>query len=226
MVKVKRREFLVGTASVAAVVALAAKEEKLTDGGFAKVDPPGVPDRKMPLVPPGAGGYARFARQCVGCQLCVTQCPNSVLRPLKKGIPGVPLGVLQPVMGFERGYCRPECTRCSAVCPAGAIKFVTPEQKRGIRVGHAVWNKNLCLAANEGVSCHACEWHCLGKAIKLVPMDPTDKASPKVPQVNETMCIGCGACEHVCPARPKPAISVEGLEVHGEVRPTSVETEK
>ena len=63
MVKVKRREFLVGAASVAAVAALAAKEEKLTDGGFAKVDPPGIPDRKMPLVPPGAGGYASFARQ-------------------------------------------------------------------------------------------------------------------------------------------------------------------
>jgi ferredoxin len=28
---------------------------------------------------------------------------------------------MQPIMSFERGYCRPECTRCSEVCPTGAI---------------------------------------------------------------------------------------------------------
>ena len=226
MVKVKRRDFLVGAATAAVVTALAEREEKLTDGGFAKVEPPGVPDRKMPLVPPGAGGYASYARKCVGCQLCVKQCPNLVLRPLKKGIPGVPVGLMQPVMGFERGYCRPECTRCSEVCPAGALTYVAPEKKRSIQIGHAVWNKALCVAANEGVSCHACEWHCLGNAIKLEPMDPADKNSPKVPQVNEKKCIGCGACEHVCPARPKPAISVEGLDRHGKVQLTSEEVEK
>ena len=28
------------------------------------------------------------------------------------------------------------------------------------------------------------------------------------PETNPHICIGCGACEHVCPARPKKAIIV------------------
>ena len=35
-----------------------------------------------------------------------------------------------------------------------------------------------------------------------------------IPSVNETLCIGCGACEHLCPVRPVSAIQVEGHEVH------------
>ena len=212
MVEVNRRGFL-ASAATAAIAALA-EDEKLTDGGYAEVTLPGLPTRKTPLVPPGAGGLESFARRCVGCQLCVTQCPNQVLRPLKARHPGAPLGLMQPVMGFEHGYCRPECTACGDVCPAGAIRQLAPQQKKSVHVGRAVWNKDLCLAATEGVACHACERHCLGNAITLVPMDAGDKASPKVPKVDEAKCIGCGACEHLCPARPLPAMVVEGLVRH------------
>ena len=38
----------------------------------------------------------------------------------------------------------------------------------------------------------------------------------KVPAVNPEQCIGCGACEFHCPARPVSAIYVEGHEVHKE----------
>ena len=212
MVQVNRRGFLASAATVA-VVALA-EDEKLTDGGYAEVTPPGAPARATPLVPPGADGVEGFARRCVGCQLCVTQCPNQVLRPLKARHPGAPLAMIQPVMGFEQGYCRHECTACGDVCPAGAIRRLTPQQKKTVRVGHAVWNKDLCLAAAEGVTCHACERHCLGNAIALVPLDRKDKKSPKVPKVDEAKCIGCGVCEHLCPARPMPAMVVEGLARH------------
>ena len=41
-----------------------------------------------------------------------------------------------------------------------------------------------------------------------------EKARLKIPVVNEEMCIGCGACENLCPSRPFPAIYVEGHEVH------------
>ena len=150
MVEVNRRGFL-ATAATAAVAALA-EDEKLTDGGYADVSLPGVPTRTTPLVPPGAEGLEIFARRCVGCQLCVAQCPNLVLRPLPKRYPGAPLEAMQPVMGFERGYCRPECTACGDVCPAGAIRGLLPRQKKSIRIGHAVWNKELCLAAAEGVA--------------------------------------------------------------------------
>ena len=31
---------------------------------------------------------------------------------------------MQPEMSFERGYCRPECTKCAEVCPTGARQLV------------------------------------------------------------------------------------------------------
>lgn len=220
MVEVNRRGFLTAAATVA--VAAMADDEKLTDGGLADVALPGVPSRTTPLVPPGADGIDSFARRCVGCQLCVTQCPNHVLRPLAKRHPGAPLEAMQPVMGFERGYCRPECTACGDVCPAGAIRRLSPQQKKKVRAGHAVWNKDLCLAASEGVTCHACERHCLGNAITLVPVNPKSKKSPMVPKIDESKCIGCGACEHLCPARPMPAITVEGLPRHATARDSVV----
>jgi Fe-S-cluster-containing hydrogenase component 2 len=51
----------------------------------------------------------------------------------------------------------------------------------------------------------------------MVSSDPEDESSPEIPVVNEARCIGCGACEYLCPARPFSAIYVEGHEVHKEV---------
>ena len=34
------------------------------------------------------------------------------------------------------------------------------------------------------------------------------------PETNTDICIGCGACEHVCPAIPEKAIIIEGNEIH------------
>jgi len=35
-----------------------------------------------------------------------------------------------------------------------------------------------------------------------------------VPTIAEAQCIGCGACEFLCPARPVSAITVRGNSVH------------
>jgi formate hydrogenlyase subunit 6/NADH:ubiquinone oxidoreductase subunit I len=43
------------------------------------------------------------------------------------------------------------------------------------------------------------------------------KRSPKIPVIDIERCIGCGACEHLCPARPFSAIYVEGHERHKEL---------
>ncbi len=153
-----------------------------------------------------------MARHCTGCQLCVAQCPNQVLRPATDLT-----HMMQPVMSYERGYCRPECTRCSEVCPTGAIKPITPEVKSSTQMGHAVWIKKNCIPLTDGVECGNCARHCPVGAIEMVPSDPDDDASAYVPAVNESRCIGCGACENLCPARPFPAIYVEGHEVHKEV---------
>ena len=207
MVEVNRRGFLIGAGLTAA--AAVAGDEKVMDGGLAATFRPGVPTREVPLVPPGSGSLAEFSKRCVGCQLCVQQCPNLVLRPstsLRR--------FMQPEMGFDRGYCRPECTRCGEVCPAGAIRRMKAEKKRLVHVGRAVWHRDRCIAAQEGVNCNACLWHCPAEAIKLVPMDEANPKSAKVPVVDAEKCLGCGACEHLCPARPMPAMTVEGLKEH------------
>lgn len=218
MEAVTRRGFIAvaGTGAVFGAAMTDGNDDKINDGGFAEVTPPGVVKRETYIVPPGARGHRNFALRCVGCQLCVNVCPNNVLRPSKD-----PSRLFQPEMGFELGYCRPECVKCGEVCPAGAIRPITPAEKRNIHFGQAVWHPDICIAAQEGVNCSACESHCPVKAIVRVPMDDKDANSPKIPVVDKTRCIGCGACEQLCPARPMPAMTVEGLVQHHEVRPMS-----
>jgi formate hydrogenlyase subunit 6/NADH:ubiquinone oxidoreductase subunit I len=49
-------------------------------------------------------------------------------------------------------------------------------------------------------------------AILRVQLDANDEKSLKIPVVDVERCIGCGACENLCPARPFSAIYVEGIE--------------
>ena len=121
---------------------------------------------------------------------------------------------MQPEMSYERGYCRPECTKCSEVCPAGAILPVTAAEKSSVQIGHAVWIRANCVPLTDGVDCGNCARHCPSEAITMVPSDTADPYSPKIPVVNTERCIGCGACENLCPARPFSAIYVEGHERH------------
>lgn len=218
METVTRRGFLAvaGSGAVFGATLNEAADDKLTDGGIADVTPPGVAERETCIVPPGATGHRNFSTRCVGCQLCVEVCPNNVLRPSKN-----PRRAFQPEMGFEHGYCRPECVKCGEVCPAGAIRRISPAEKKTVHVGQATWHQDRCIAAQDGVNCSACEAHCPVRAIVRVPMDEKDPNSPKIPVVDKTLCIGCGACEHLCPARPMPAMTVEGLVQHREVRPMS-----
>ncbi len=203
-----RRSFLtiVGGAAVASTIKA---EEKTVDGGLAVILDKKIPDRKTPLVPAGSQSLKHFRQHCTGCQLCVSQCPNDVLRPSTDL-----RSFMQPVMSYERGYCRPECTRCSQVCPAGAIKPIDVADKSSISIGHAVWVRSNCIVLTDGVSCGNCARHCPSGAITMVLLDSNDPESRKIPSVNAEKCIGCGACEYVCPARPFSAIYVEGNLQH------------
>lgn len=203
-----RRSFLTATALVTAAVTLKAQEKKV-DGGLAIIKDKQIPHRNTPVVPPGAWSAQHFARHCTACQLCVSACPNQVLRPSADL-----MRLMQPEMSYERGYCRPECTRCSDVCPAGAIRPITLADKSATQIGHAVWIKKNCVPLTDGVECGNCARHCPAGAIQMVPSDAGDPGSPKIPVVNEERCIGCGACENLCPARPFSAIYVEGHKVH------------
>lgn len=191
-----RRRFLATTAAVGAVTVLQAQEQKL-DGGLAVIEHKQVPKRNVPLKPAGAVGLKHFKTHCTACQLCVSQCPEKVLRP------STDLATfMQPYMAFDQGYCRLACTRCSEVCPTDAIRPIDKEQKTAISVGCAVVLTDNCIG------CGACARHCPSGAILMVN---------GMPAVNENRCLGCGACEYYCPARPMTAIYVEGREHHAEI---------
>ena len=165
------------------------------------------PLRETPVIPPGSSGLSAYTAKCVGCQLCVSVCPNQVLRPSDTGI-----GALQPHMSFERGYCRVNCVACSAVCPTGAIKAITVEQKSAIQIGRARVTLELCIVTTDDVPCNACARNCPPNAINMV-----GEEGHKRPAVDAEKCTGCGACEYVCPARPLAAILVEGNLEHRKI---------
>lgn len=206
--RTSRKTFLTTMAVLATASTLKA-QEKVVDGGLATIVKKKAPKRQTPLKPAGSESFDNFTSRCTGCQLCVQSCPNDVLRASTRLET-----LMQPEMSYERGYCRPECTACSEVCPAGAIKKVTREEKTSIQIGHAVWVGQNCVPLHDGVECGNCAKHCPSGAITMMPYDPDDATSPKIPIINEERCIGCGACEHVCPARPFSAIFVEGNVVH------------
>ena len=205
-----RRAFMAGTAIAVGAAALKGVEAtaqelaKKTDGGFADILPKQAPKRETPITPPGSFGARNFYRRCTGCQLCIAECPNNVLRPssdLNR--------LMQPEMSFEKGYCRPECTRCSELCPAGAILPITKETKTNFHIGTAGVNVDLCLEATGKSPCGKCAEVCPTGAIAMI-----QQGEHRRPAVSEEICIGCGKCEYLCPVRPISAITVNGREVH------------
>lgn len=198
---VTRRETLQGIAMLAAVETA----DKLTDGGYAPISLHDSPVRTKTILPPGAGKRGDFSRKCVGCELCVKNCPGECLKPSMK------LKTFgQPEMDFALGHCIPGCTKCGEVCPARALEKLDEETKINTHMGFAAWHQERCIRTTEGVPCTACLKKCPVGAIHEVE---------GVLVVDKDKCIGCGACEHVCAARPVPAIVVEGLDEQRIVRP-------
>lgn len=211
-----RRAFLAGSVIALTGATLNAQEaveeaadDKKRDGGFADILPKVAPKRETPVTPFGSESVKKFYSRCTACQLCVSVCPNNVLRPSSSLE-----HLMQPEMSFEKGYCRPECVKCSEVCPAGAIARITPEEKTTWKVGTAQVNLDLCVVKKDDVSCGNCSRHCPAGAITMVRLNPEDENSKLIPSVIEEKCIGCGACENLCPSRPISAITVNGCSVH------------
>ena len=203
----RRREFL----SSIALLGIAGTKMMAEDIS-GKVEPDlSAYKRKTAVSPFGSESHEHLNRNCTACHLCISKCPNKVLRPAvnEYGIDGM----MQPVMDFSRGYCDYDCTLCGEVCPNDAIKPLTLDEKQSTSVGLAVFYKDICVVNKDGVSCGNCEAHCPTGAIKLVT-DYNDPQKRVYPKVESALCIGCGACEYHCPAQPVKAIHVEGLLIH------------
>ena len=130
-VDTSKRSFLLASALVT-TTALAQKKEKLMDGGLAELEDKVAPERQTVLTPPGSLSFQHFAQHCTGCQLCVSECPNHVLRPSVNL-----MHLMLPEMSYERGYCRPECNRCSEVWWSVVTVHAT------VRLEQSIWCRSM-----------------------------------------------------------------------------------
>lgn len=164
--------------------------------------------RKSPLSPPGSLSAEHLNQHCTACHLCVAQCPSKILKPsfLEFGVEGM----MQPVMDFSKGFCNYDCTLCTEVCPNDALKKLTVDEKHATQMGYVVFLQQNCVVYTDETFCGACSEHCPTQAVFMVPY----KGDLTIPNVNTAICVGCGGCEYVCPAKPAKAIYIEGNPVH------------
>jgi polyferredoxin len=189
------------------------------------------PDRaysEKVIRPPGAVDERDFLERCIRCAECMKVCPNNALHPafFEAGIEGLWTPILIPRIG----YCEFSCVLCGQVCPTGAIQKIDENQKMGIgqkpvSVGTAMYDQGRCLPWAMATPCIVCEEFCptSPKAIWAEEVDVPKRADhygpdgghPEMttirvqrPHVDPALCIGCGACEKVCPIVDKPAVYV------------------
>jgi MauM/NapG family ferredoxin protein len=177
---------------------------------FFKITPAGKRASARLLRPPGALPEPQFLDRCVKCGECMKACPTNALQPALEE--AGPEGLWTPVLVPRIGYCEYYCSLCSQVCPTGAIKELTIEEKAKVKIGSAWVNKSRCIPYVFGRPCIVCEEHCptSPKAIKLIKTETKlpdgTVLTPLAPVLDLDLCIGCGICENKCPVVDDPAI--------------------
>ncbi len=196
-----RRAFLATGAIIALSPALSAAKKKRAalEGGLFAGQTPVSPS--VAVTPPGVYIRKEFMDSCTGCGLCVSHCMTKVLKASvdEYGL----LRMFHPVKDYDRAYCAYGCTRCTHVCPTGALKPLTKEEKYHLSVGLAKVDYEQC------VGCGRCAGACPAEALTMEAFP--SRGYRKFPTVDPSKCIGCGACQYVCPAKPIKAIIVNGL---------------
>jgi len=161
------------------------------------------------ICPPGSHSVDQFLDRCTACHLCISACPTHVLQHalLNYGLEGL----LKPRLDYTSAYCLFECTRCSEVCPDGAISILDLATKSVTQIGVADFYQTRCVVELNGTDCAACSEHCPTKAITTKPF----RDHLRLPVLDQALCVGCGACEYACPVKPVKAILVTGRSTHG-----------
>lgn len=175
--------------------------------------------------PPGAIPEPDFLRRCIKCSMCMRVCPTNVLQPalLECGLEGL----WTPILVNKIGYCEHHCVLCGQVCPTGAIRTLSPQEKVGsatikpVKLGTAFYDRGRCLPWAMNTQCIVCEEVCptSPKAIWFEEREVKNRDGStktlKLPFVDVEKCIGCGICENKCPVRDLAAIRVTSV---GETR--------
>lgn len=147
------------------------------------------------IFPPGALDAARFARLCTSCQLCAMACPTRIIKPSPYGFGPVRLD-------YTHAGCKYDCTLCNAICPSGALQKVELVDKQWLKLGEAVVDLPKCRVVRDGIECDLCARACPKGAVFMVD----GPGGLSIPDVAAFHCIGCGACQAVCPMRPKAIV--------------------
>lgn len=175
----KRREIIAGITAAAVFGAMIkvglVVKEKITE------------KFKDIILPPGAESEERMVNKCYNCNLCVENCPNKIIVKADDKFPTVHLD-------YTKGCCDKNCNKCSQVCPTGAIKRLSLEEKQKTRIAMAIINYDKCY------NCKAC--------IRACPYDAIAKIDGKT-TIIASKCIGCGACRIACRAQAIDIFSVK-----------------
>lgn len=181
----------------------------------------GRTNRACLIRPPGALPEPQFLAACLRCGSCTRICPTNAIHStiLEAGVEGI----WTPRVIPRVGYCVYSCTLCGQVCPSGALRRLTPEEKRGsdrvrpVKLGTAVVDRTRCIPWSTGMPCLACEEVC-PVSPKAITEDVGPGLGPKAvkgtvgrPAIDSFRCIGCGRCEHICPLEGEAAIRVYSL---------------
>ncbi|HIZ29081.1 MAG TPA: 4Fe-4S binding protein [Candidatus Adamsella sp.] len=129
------------------------------------------------ILPPGGGSPERFLNKCINCNLCVEHCPQKIIKKADNKFGAV-------YIDYSNNFCKYDCHECSRVCPSGAIKRLTLDEKKKTRIAMAYINNELCT------KCGICAIDCPAGAIS--------KKDGEFPVLDASKCIGCGACKNAC----------------------------
>jgi ferredoxin-type protein NapG len=158
--------------------------------------------------PPGAIPEDVFFRRCLKCGICVEICPTGCLDFV--GLTTDIKNIGTSILNIRHGGCiawKKDCLKCAAECPSGALK--KPSDLAEVRLGSAF------VRGAECTNCLMCFRECpvpgavlfpnpAGEAFRKaqeIPVALYHKDSLLKPFVDNSQCVGCGLCAHVCPPR-------------------------
>jgi ferredoxin-type protein NapF len=143
--------------------------------------------------PPASVDPLLFNSLCCRCGSCNKACPTGIIVPATdyNNI----LAWMTPEVIFKDGYCLETCNLCSRVCPTGAITLFSVKAKSQLFMGTAKIQLQNCLLVHN-TECVRCKESCKYDAIEFVAKG---NILNTIPVVDIKKCVGCGACEVVCP---------------------------
>jgi ferredoxin len=161
--------------------------------------------RKFPILPPGADNLEAYNSRCVGCQACTAACPVRIIKV--RGDPN-------PTLEYLEAACQYNCVECGKVCPTGAIRPVSIEEKQRTRIALSSLVFENCVVKTRGQACGACAEVCPTRAVRMTGYSEAPIPGLTRPVFDEEYCIGCGACLVACPAEPR-AFTITAVAIQG-----------